>query len=462
MTLAKSIATVCLAAGLCSCATMEPHYTRPADAVPSAFPVAITNATAGAGVNWADVGYQDFFADTRLRQVIATALENNRDLRIAIANIQAARAQYRVQRSELVPTVGGNASADISGGTGNDSTSPNRYQLSVGVSSYELDLWGRIRSLSKSALEQYLATEEAALSTRIVLVSAVATAWLQLAADRTGLKVAQDTLRSSQESVVVAKRRLDAGVASGLDLQQATTIVAQAEAAIAQQKTAVAQDKNALDLLVGAPVPETLLAPIVDDKVALLNQLPANLASDALLKRPDVLAAEHRLRSSNFDIGAARAAFFPTISLTGSVGTASTSLSGLFSGLGWSFGPGVTLPFLDGGRNRANLDFARAQNVAQVATYERTVQIAFREVADGLARRGTIDDEVAANAKLVAAAAASLKLSRLRYDVGIDTYLNVLEAQRTLFSAQQSLVTARLARAANTVTLYQVLGGGVR
>ncbi len=457
---------LCLLA-LSGCATMEPHYLRPDHAVPAAFPIGPASPAPGTGQPWADIGWHDFFVDPRLEQVIAASLQYNRNLRIAIANVEVARAQYRIQRSALVPQIGGAGEAAYGRGTaGPTGGHPDLqgYSLSVGVSSYELDLWGRVRSLNKEALEQYLATDEARRSTEIGLVSEVATAWLTLGADRASLQVSRTTAVSAGASLALARQRFAGGITSELDVRQAETLVEQVRGDIADLVTLVDQDRNALTLLVGAPVPDALLPGGVDETPPLSASLPANLGSEVLTTRPDVLAAEHRLRASNFDIGAARAAFFPTISLTGAAGLASASLGKLFTGgaFNWSVGPSISLPFLDGGRRRATLDQARAQKNVEVATYEGTVQTAFREVADALARRGTIDEKVAAADALVATARSSLSLSTDRYRNGTDSYLTVLVAQQTLYGAQGTLITARLTRSTNTVTLYQVLGGGLR
>lgn len=466
------LAVLSVAALLAGCATMEPHYQRPADAVPAALPTGPAYPAPGSGGAWAEIGWSDFFADPRLKQVIGAALANNRDLRVAVANIASARAQYRIQRSELVPQIlaGGDANygrtsrnASSIDGVQGQRINEESYALSVGVTSYEVDLWGRIRSLNKEALESYLATEEAARTTQISVISETASAWLTLASDRTTLEVSRRTLASAQASLDVTRRRLEGGIVSALDVRQAETLVAQAQARIAELTTAIAQDQNALALLVGAPVAEALLPQALDDRVT-LAALPGELSSAVLLTRPDVLEAEHRLRAANFDIGAARAAFFPTISLTGSGGVSSTQLSSLFKGgaTNWSFGPSISFPLLDGGRLRAQLDQSKAEKSIQVATYERTVQTAFREVADALARRGTIDAQVAANVALVNAAQGALDIATRRYERGSDTFFNVLDAQRTLYSAQEALVAVRLTRADNLVTLYQVLGGGLR
>ena len=446
---------------------MEPHYARPDQAVPAIFPVGPASPAPGTERPWADIGWHDFFLDPRLQQVVAESLRYNRNLRVAIANVEVARAQYRIQRSALVPQINGAGDATYGRGTaGPTGVHPNleSYALSVGVSSYELDLWGRLRSLNKEALEQYLATDESRRSIQIGLISEVATAWLTLGADRASLQVSRTTAASAGSSLALTQQRFAAGIASELDVREAETLVDEVRGNIADLVTLVDQDRNALDLLVGEPVADALLPGGVDESPVLHASLPANLSSDVLIARPDVASAEHTLRASNFSIGAARAAFFPTISLTGAGGLASASLGKLFTGgaFNWNIGPSISLPFLDGGRRRAELNQARAQKDVEVATYERTVQTAFREVADALARRGTIDEKVSAAEALVTSARSSLSLSTDRYRNGTDGYLTVLTAQVTLYNAQSLLVTARLMRSTNTVTLYQVLGGGLR
>ena len=462
----RPILALCILA-VSGCATMEPHYVRPDDAIPATFPVGPASPPPGVEQPWADIRWHDFFIDPRLEQVIATSLRYNRNLRIAIGNVEVARAQYRIQRSALVPQIDGGGDATYGRGTaGPTGGHPNlqEYAVSVGVSSYELDLWGRLRSLNKQALEQYLATDETRRSVQIGLISELATAWLTLGADRASLGVSRTTAVSAGASLALTQQRFAAGIASELDVREAETLVDQVRGDIADLVTLVDQDRNALTLLAGAPVLDTLLPGGVDAAAVLHASLPANLSSDVLTSRPDVASAEHSLRASNFNIGAARAAFFPTVSLTGSAGAASTSLSKLFTGgaFNWSVGPSISLPFLDGGRLRAELNQARAQKNVQVATYENTVQTAFREVADALARRGTIDEKVAAADALVASARSSLSLSTDRYRNGTDSYLTVLTAQVTLYDAQTTLITARLTRSTNTVTLYQVLGGGLQ
>jgi multidrug efflux system outer membrane protein len=466
----KPVAVLTLVATLLSgCATLEPAYHRPVLPTPKAFPEAAgaPASSAAASVNW-----RQFFLDPKLRSVVDLALKNNRDLRVAIANIEAARAQYRVQRAQLLPTI--NASAGVTYGRESTASfgavtpgepadiSEHQFTTSLGASSYEVDLFGKVRSLSKSAREQYLATEAARRATQISLIAEVANDYLTLAADKALLKAAQDTLVSARASLDITQKRFDHGVASELDVRQAQTVVAQARADVANAVTLAAQAKNALDLVVGAPAPETLLPGDQDDQIALLTDLPAGLPSDVLLSRPDVVEAEHQLKAANAKIGAARAAFFPQVTLTASGGTTSGAVSSLFSGPAaiWSFAPQVTLPIFAGGANRASLDYAKAEQRVAVAQYEKAIQSAFRDVADALARRATIDEQLSAQQANVTASADSLRLSQARYDRGGDTYLNLLIAQRTLYAAQQSLISARQTRASNLVTLYTALGGG--
>jgi multidrug efflux system outer membrane protein len=338
-----------------------------------------------------------------------------------------------------------------------------QFTTSVGFTSYEIDLFGRIRSLADAALEQYLATEEARRAEQISLIAEVATDYLTLSADRAGLAQYRGNLVSSRDSLEVTRSRFRAGVASELDVAQADTLVQQARANVASSTTTVATDGNALNLVVGAPVQDELLPEDATDRTLVMQTLPVDLDSRVLLLRPDVLEAEHTLKSANAQIGVARAAFFPAITLTASGGTTSAAFAQLFKGASgvWSFAPGISIPIFDGGANQANLDYDKAERKVDIAKYEQTLQTAFREVADALARRGTIAEEVSADQALVEAATTSLTLSTARYARGSDTYLNVLVAQRTLYSAQQTLISGRLARSTNLVTLYKTLGGGV-
>ena len=463
------------AAGLLGCVDLAPSYRRPAAPIPPSFPTGAAYAPAPA-VPQPVVGWQAFFSDPKLKTVIGEALANNRDLRVAVANIAAARAQYHVQRAALFPKLDANAAATfgqeplsvasggLTSGAGASSTVNERlYSLTAGVSAYQLDLFGRVRNLSRAAQDQYFATRAARDAAQITLVSEVAADYLALGSDRALLKVAEDTLKSATESLQVTKGRFAAGVDSELDISQAQTTAQQARFDVARLTTQVAQDRNALDLVVGAPVGDDLLPSGIDDPVVVLERLPATVSSAVLLDRPDVLEAEQQLRAANANIGAARAAFFPDISLTGSGGLTSLALSTLFKGGSgvWSFAPTVSQTIFDGGANRGNLQYAKAQREVSLANYEKTVQTAFREVADALATRGTIDEQLAAQQALTDAAANALRLSTARYNQGSDVYLNVLIAQRTLYAARQTLVTTRLAEANNLVTLYTALGGGL-
>jgi multidrug efflux system outer membrane protein len=337
------------------------------------------------------------------------------------------------------------------------------YSLTAGVSAYQLDLFGKLRDQSRAAQDQYFATQAARDAAQITLVSEVAGDYLTLGSDRALLKIAQNTLASSSESLNVIRRRFEAGIDNQLDIAQADTTVQQARFDVARLTTQVAQDRNALELVVGAPVSDDLLPAGVGEPVAVLDQLPEAVSSSVLLQRPDVAQAEDQLKAANANIGAARAAFFPNISLTGSGGLTSLALSTLFKGASstWSFAPSVSQTLFDASANRGNLDYAKAQRDIRLASYEKAIQTAFREVADALAQRGTIDEQIAAQRALTAAAADSLRLATARYERGSDTYLNVLVAQRTLYAAQQTLVAAELAKSANLVTLYTSLGGGL-
>lgn len=461
---------ICYAATLLALAacTLAPNYERPAAPVAGAWPSGPAyQATQADAPAVSAVPWRSFVLDEKLRQVIELALKNNRDLKIAALNVEKYRAAYRIERSALLPSVNGTAGATFQqvpetlSGTGDQETFE-QYSLGVGVSAYELDLFGRVRSLNNRALEEYFATEEARRSAQTSLIAAVAQGYLTLAGDRELLELATRTVESRQSSLDLIKRRVDAGISSSLDLYQAQTTV---DAARAQQVgflRLVAQDENFLALLVGTQVPADLQPSQLVDEVALLAELAPGLPSETLLARPDILAAEHRLRGANANIGAARAAFFPRITLTGSVGLGSDDLGSLFeSGAGaWVFAPQLTVPLFSAGRNWASLQVSKVDKEIAVAQYEKAIQTAFREVADALAERGTIDAQLAALQSLTDATTASLRLSEARYDKGVDSYLTVLDAQRSLFAAQQSLIATRLARLANRVTLYKVLGGG--
>jgi len=456
---------------------LAPANIRPVAPVPSDLPQGASYPALGAGDSAVDeIGWRDFFTDPRLQGVIAQALANNRDLRIAVANVAQARAQYRVERAGLFPTIGATADATVSHGqstfgsssgtgasSGPSSGTNESYSINGGISSFELDLFGRQRNLSRAAFETWLASEEGRKSAQILLVSETATAWLTYAATADALAVAGETLASQQQSLKVNQRRESLGIGTGLDVTQAQTQVDSARAAVADYTTDLAQAKNALNLLAGAPVAADQLPTTLGDGDQMLTALPVGLNSDVLLRRPDVLSAEHRLRAANADIGAARAAFFPTISLTGLLGFASNALGSLFSnGLRWNAGAALSQTIFDGGARSGNLAYSEASRDVAVATYEKAIQTAFREVADALARRGTIDAKLAAQQSLADNAAKAARISQSRYANGIAAYLEPLDAQRTAYTARQALVSARLARATNMVDLYRTLGGGLK
>ncbi len=434
---------------------MAPTYVRPAAPVPAALPIGEAYAPGQAGQK-AGLAWTELVGDAKLRTVIERALANNRDLRAAIANIQSARAQYKVQRAAQLPTVTADGGASF---TRQNDNRQNSYSADIGFSAFEIDLFGRVRSLTQSALETYLATEEGARSTRIALIAETATAYATLAADQELLAVSRQTQASAQRTLDITRRLNAAGLIGKLDVHQAETTVEQAASNVAATVTQVAQDRNALDLLVGAPVEQALLPASLDSLIAGVAKVPAGLSSDVLLQRPDVLQAEHQLKAANADIGAARAAMFPTISLTSAIGVASSALSSLFTGGGfaWSASPSASLPIF-GGPNRGNLEYSKAQRDLSVAQYEKAVQTAFREVADGLAREGTIDAQQAAQRRLVIASQRAYDLADQRYRSGIDTFLTALTSQRTLYSAQQSAIATDLALVSNRVLLYRVVG----
>jgi multidrug efflux system outer membrane protein len=448
---------------------MAPRYERPAAPVADTWPSGASYDPAQASEKTAaDLPWREFVRDEKLQKVIDQALANNRDLRSSLANIQAARAQYRIQRSDLFPKFNGELSATRQKSLNSFSPSGGAvenefYSASVGLSAFEIDLFGRVRSLSNAQLESYLATAEAGRATRISLIAETASAYLTLAADNSRYELARRTVESAQRTMDVTRKRLEAGVSSRLDVRQAETVYQQARVDLASTTALIAQDRNALELLMGGHLPDELLPAELPDDHQWLADVPAGLSSSVLLTRPDVLQAEHQLKSANANIGAARAAFFPSLSLTASKGLASPELSDLFSdGVSvWSVAPNLVLPIFRGGENVANLSYAKAQRDLYVSQYELAIQTAFKEVADALAVRGTIQDQLDAQRALVDAAADSYELAEARYTKGVDTFLNALDAQRTLYNAEKSLVSARLTASDNVVTLYRVLGGGL-
>ncbi|SEK54916.1 outer membrane protein, multidrug efflux system [Sphingomonas palmae] len=509
----RPLVSLLTASALTAC-SLAPKYVRPELPVPPSWPVGDAYLRQSEAP-LPSVTYRDIFRDARLQRIIDQALVNNRDLRVAVANIEATRAQYRIQRADLFPQLdatgsysyrrtgssgvttgvpigtggnaggggtgvgnggtgvgnggtgvgnGGTGNGGVGGGTGGTSNFSNNrstFSAQLGVTAFEIDLFGRVRSLTSAALNRYFGQEAAARATRLTLVSDIANAWVTYGSDASLLKIAQDTATSAQRSVQLTRARLAGGVSPRSDVRQAEQVLETAQADLAQQRSLLAQDVNALQLLVGAPVDGSLLPASIDDAAKNLGELPAGLDSGILLRRPDVVQAEYSLRAANAEIGAARAQLFPRVALTAVVGFASTALRTLFTGgaFNYSVAPNVSYPIFRAGAGRAGVDYSKAQRDAALATYEGTIQTAFREVSDALARRGTITDQLAANQRFLNAAADTLQLANARYQGGIDTYLTSLDAQRSLYTAQRTVVQTQLTRASNLVTLYQTLGG---
>jgi multidrug efflux system outer membrane protein len=466
-------AVALLAAG-CS---LQPTYQQPDAPVSASFPSgaaydrqpdASSTASGGRSANAlaaADIGWRNFFADARLQRIEELALKNNRDLRVSMLNVEAAQAQYQITRAGLFPSIDAVASKDRSRTPLNLSSSgrtvSNTYSVGLNAS-WEIDFFGRIRSLKDQALAQYLSTAEARKAAELSLLSAVASQYLTMLAFDDQLVVTRNTLTNTQESYRIAKLQFDTGTGSELDLRQSQGILEQASANLESQLRLRAQAENALVLLVGQPLPDDLPAGLPLDSQNLLADIPAGLPSDLLTRRPDIAQAEQSLRAANANIGAARAAFFPEVSLTGALGTLSPTFGGLFSSgsRSWSFAPQISLPIFAGGSNVANLQLAEVEKRIEIANYEKAIQTAFREVADGLAARGTYDNQIKSLERLTDSQDRRLVLSNLRYHNGVDSYLTVLTAQTDLYNAQLLLITARLQRLTNLVDLYQSLGGG--
>ena len=465
--MSKSLLSLAVAAFVLGGCSLIPDYQQPQAPVADQYPQGPAYSPAQAPAQAAaEQGWKQFFHDPALQQLIQVALENNRDLRVAALNIDAFAAQYRIQRADLFPAVSANGSgsrqrvpADSSqtGQAGINSS----YSATVGISAYELDLFGRVRSLSEEALQRYFATEEGRRSTQISLVASVANAYLTWQADKELLKVTQDTLGAFEESYKLTARSNEVGVASALDLAQSRTSVENARAQLAKYTRQVAQDENSLVLLLGTGIPANLPAarPLSEK---LLADVPPGLPSDLLQRRPDILQAEYNLKAANANIGAARAAFFPSISLTANAGSLSPDLSGLFKGGSgtWLFQPQINLPIFNAGSLSASLDYSKIQKDIGVANYEKSIQTAFQEVADGLAARQTYVQQLQAQQDFVSANQDYYRLAERRYRIGVDSNLTFLDAQRQLFSAQQALVTDRLAQLVSQVNLYKALGGG--
>ena len=471
----RSTVVICAAviAALSAC-TMEPHYTRPVAPVPATWAGNAAGAADKASV--ADLGWRQFFPDPVLQRLITLALANNRDLRVAVLNVQAAQAQYRIQRADLFPTVAATGVEEVekypSGVLAGSSTGTpvpggttfRYYEVGVGFTSYEIDLFGKIRSLNHAALEQYFENAETRRSSQLTLVAEVASAYLAILADETILKVTRETLDSQTASYDLTKKSLDAGTTTALALRQAATTVDTARANLAEYTRQDAQDRNALMILIGVPIPEDIVFTTDINAETMSADLPVGVPSEVLTRRPDVLAAEHQLVSANANIGAARAAFFPSITLTGNYGTASTQLSGLFKkgSSAWTFSPQISVPIFAGGANVANLDLSKIEKNVYIAQYEKALQSAFREVDDALAARGTLDDQLAAQRALLDDSSEEYRLAEMRFRNGVDSFLPVLDAQRALYSAQQAVVGLELQRLQNMATLYKALGGGMK
>ena len=463
------LVVIALTAALGGC-SLAPKYKQPQPPVPAEWPQGPAyEASSPSAAMVSEIGWGEFYADDRLRHIVELSLANNRDLRMSTLNIERARAVYHIQRADQFPTIEAVASGTAQKIPGSisptrDGSTYREYRVEVGFASYELDVFGRVRNLKERALQEYLAIVETQRSAHISLVAEVAAVWVTLASDQALLQLAQNTLESRQRSFELTQRSYELGIASALDFERARTSVETARDDVAAYTRFVAQDRNALQLLVGAPVPETLLPDASVDPVTALTDLPAGVLSSVLLERPDILAAERRLIGAYASIGAARAAFFPSISLTALGGTASNSLSGLFGGGSgaWTFLPQIAQPIFDAGRNRARLRITETDRDIFLADYEKAIQIAFREVADALAGRGTIDDQLVAQRALVGATQRTYELTDARYRAGIDSSLSLLDAQRELYAAQRSLIVTQLARETNLVTLYKVLGGGWR
>jgi NodT family efflux transporter outer membrane factor (OMF) lipoprotein len=454
--LRRSASALLASAALAGC-TMIPTYERPAAPVADAFPYpSATEGTPAAALDW-----QQFFVDPKLRGLITTALSSNRDLRVAVLNIEQARAQYEIRRADIYPNVG-------LGVGGSRAPSPvngqevTTYQAGLALAAWEIDLFGRLRSLSQAAVAQYLATEEGRKAAQITLVSSVANAWLSLVADEELLALTQETLRTREETLRLTKLRFDNGVSSELDFRLAQSLFESARVSLSQQQRQRALDINTLALLVGQPLPTDFSTGTTTAVVA-LPDVPAGLPSEVLVARPDVRQAEQLLLSANASIGAARAAFFPRITLTASAGRASSQLSGLFNGSGefaYTVAPQLLLPIFEGGRNIAGLRSANVERDIAIAQYERAIQQAFKDVSDALAGRNTLTDQLQAQINVAEAESVRTRLSQLRYDAGVASSLDLLDAQRSLFAARQGEIQTRLARLQNQVLLYRALGGG--
>ena len=461
----RSLAAALVVTFLSGCSLM-PTYERPDAPVPAGWQQPDTGDARLPAA--ADIGWQQYFADARLRELIGLALQNNRDLRVAALNIEAARAQYGVARADQLPTVGAGASMTRSRTAADASPSGretlgNIYSANLASTGFELDFFGRVRSMSTAALNQYLATQEARDAAQISLIAEVAKAYVAQRTADEAMRISKMALDSREKTYRLAKLRFNAGVISAIDLRQNETLIESAHADYAAQTRLREQAGNALALLIGQPVPANLPPALPLGKQVAVNALPVGMSSDVLLRRPDIRQSEYQLQAANANIGAARAAFFPRISLTGSFGSVSRELDGLFTGpnMAWSFMPQISLPIFDFGRNQSNLDLANARKNIAVAQYEKSIQGAFREVADQLAARRTLADQLAAQERGYQAERERLRLVQMRYDNGISSSLDLLDAQRQSYALEQALLLTRQAAMNNRIDLYKVLGGGL-
>lgn len=450
-------AFLALSAALAGC-SMTPTYVRPEAPIPAAY------ANGSAPPSSGTLPWKDYFTDPQLQALITLALENNRDLRVAALQVEQARAQWQIRQADQLPSVGLAANASRAPATGTGKLT-NSFSVGVAVTSWEIDFFGRLGALKEQGLSQFLASEEGKAASQTTLVAAVANGWLALIADEELLELSRQTLTTREESTRLAKVRFEAGAASELDLRQAESLTEAARATLAQQTRQRALDENALVLLLGAPLPESVQTALPASRLSSTNPLadiPSGMPADLLTQRPDIRQAEQQLRAANANIGAARAAFFPRISLTAQAGTASGELSGLFKSGSWGFtiAPSLLQPIFDAGRNQANLDVSEAAKGIALAQYEKSIQTAFKEVSDALASQAALGQQAQAQQAQADAEARRLQLSALRYENGVASYLDLLDAQRSLFALQQALVQARLALMQNKVLLYKAVGSG--
>jgi NodT family efflux transporter outer membrane factor (OMF) lipoprotein len=458
--LALTVLALPLALSACTSFLRQPDPVAASNLTSPDYPTLLgQNANGQPGTSIAAQGWSDFFTDPALKQLIQLGLDNNRDLRTATLNIDRTRAQYQLARSQSFPTIGAKGSVDLAGNSSDHTTT---YSAGLGLTSYEIDFWGRVANLKDQALQSFFATESARSTAQISLVSQISQTYLALAADQEQLKLAKQTLVAQQQSYDLNQKQFEVGIISLVPVKQAQISVENAKLAIGNYQTLVAQDRNALALLVGQPVPETLIPTGQVYQITANQRLPAGVPSELLIRRPDIAQAEYNLKAAGANIAVARAAYFPSIGLTGNVGYSSTSLSDLFKSgaFGWNVGPSINLPIFDGGARRANLDTARVDQKLALNSYEKSIQTAFRDVADVLANRATLDDRLAAQDRLVSASKANYDLSQSRFKAGVDSYVSVLVAQTSLYNAQQGQITLKQSNLLSQVNLYTALGGG--